>query len=474
MLIKADLIPPEYLVYVEPKKKRLPIEEAEVVEKREKKKEGKKIRRKRYEDEYEEEYNEDYRDEDYDRYEKPEEESIFVRPKTPTEILRDVLTDFKLNRDFIERMVKRSERFGFIHPTDLRNYLLTLKSGIKPGNYQEANYIADEYFYALQMEERKSMQQANADRIYPVGGSETTPPPYSPPGYGRFGGRYSRYDYSIGELYRRVPPRFSNDVPATTTPAEDKLTKEDIAMMIREVLEDKKRDDEIAALKESMMEFQAQVAEAISSLTENKGKSEIDILREEMKENQRMNLELIKQVIESIKDLGKSDNALTLDKLETLLAKKEIEAERQRGELEKQLIQARNEAVVQELKHNFEILEKRLEEKGATEAMLEKLRKEFNEVLERQAEEYRKLLPSTSDRYQDDSMRLLADSVSRITDALEKKNPVGEIKDLIVKLAGAPSEREVPKELTEEVSGIAGNVADILREIGGEEYVSKE
>ena len=58
--------------------------------------------------------------------------SLFERPKSPHEVLEEILRSYNINEDFIRIAVRRSKIMGGLHPTTLRQMLTTMKiSGVK-------------------------------------------------------------------------------------------------------------------------------------------------------------------------------------------------------------------------------------------------------------------------------------------------------------------------------------------------------
>ncbi|GAI14613.1 unnamed protein product, partial [marine sediment metagenome] len=100
------------------------------------------------------------------REKKEERPSVFKKPKTPSEILEGVCEEHQLNTKFIDLVVKRSERVGGIHPVDFRRMLAELDSGIGKAK-AEADYIADDYYYALQ-QSQKNAEEAGYRMTYPL------------------------------------------------------------------------------------------------------------------------------------------------------------------------------------------------------------------------------------------------------------------------------------------------------------------
>ncbi|MBA7607198.1 hypothetical protein ES703_14356 [subsurface metagenome] len=77
----------------------------------------------------------------------------FRRPRPAYLILRTVLQEFGVKDRAIEIITTRCRRQGEMHPTEVQQHLSKIESGIKRS---EADYIADEYFFALQHEQEKA------------------------------------------------------------------------------------------------------------------------------------------------------------------------------------------------------------------------------------------------------------------------------------------------------------------------------
>ena len=401
-----------------------------------------------------------------------EEEGVFVRPRRPEEILEGILLDFNLNQEFIDLMVRRSKNLGGIHPTDLRNYLKTLKSGIKAP--QEADFIADEYMLALQKEERKA-QELGVAISYPLYGPQEQP------------ASVSSYPVSIRQPQPTPAPRY----PATPYPysgagyergypKEGGLSREDIETMMRTLLFEKTQVEEMNRLKQqqeallqSLVTFKADVVEAMKSVAEGTKKSEIDEVRTEIREQNKSLIDAMSKLVEKISDIGKGkeEKVVTVDKIESLLAKKELEAERARAETEKKLLETQAEMERKLLEQRFNRLEEQLKEKGATEKMIEGLKEEFNEMLEDYIKKTERGVQS--DQYKSDEFRLVSDAVNRLANALEENKPIKEIKEIAVELIRGGEKKEVPEELKKKIEETASGVVDILEQIG-KEYVSEE
>lgn len=407
-----------------------------------------------------------------------EEEGIFIRPRKPEEVLEAVLLDFNLNPEFIELMVRRSRNLGGIHPTDLRNYLKTLKSGVKTP--QEADFIADEYYLALQREEQKARELGVSITypIYSVGQEPSGASPYpvrtgiGTPGYQPQTVRYPMQGQRYGTGYQQGYQGYGQSY-------SQGLTREDLETMMRTLLFEKAQTEEMNRLRQqqemmmqSLMTFKSEVAEAIKSVSESGKRSEVDELRMEIREQYRGLTDALTRLVDKIAEIGKpkDEGVVTVDKLETLLTKKELEAEKARAEAEKKAMEARAEMERKMLEERFNRLEQQLLERGATEKMIEELREDFNQTLE---DTLRRVSSVKTDDYKSDEFRLVAQSVDRLATAIEQNKPLKEIKDLAVEMIRGGEGKEIPEELKKEIEKTASGVVDILEQID-KEYVVEE
>lgn len=407
-----------------------------------------------------------------------EEEGVFVRPRNPEEVLEGILLDFSLNPDFIELMVRRSKNLGGIHPTDLRNYLKTLKSGIKTP--QEADFIADEYYLALQREEAKA-RELGISITYPlygtrqsVGQSSPYPVRISTPSSPDIGYQPQTVKYPPYMYKQRYESGYSQQPKQ-----EQGLTREDIESMMRTLLFEKTQTEEMNRLKQqqevliqSLVSFKSEVAEAIKSVSDVGKRSEVDELRAEIREQYRGLTDALTRLVDKIGDVAKpkDEGVVTVDKLESLLTKKELEAEKARAEAEKKAVETRAEMERKMLEDRFNRLEQQLSERGATEKMIEDLRSDFDNVLN---ETIKKVYSVKTDDYKSDEFRLVAQSVDRLATAIEENKPLKEVKDLAVELIRGSGGKEVPEELKREIEKTTSGVVDILEKIN-KEYVVEE
>lgn len=409
-----------------------------------------------------------------------EEEGVFIRPRNPEEVLEAVLLDFNLNPEFVDLMKRRSRNLGGIHPTDLRNYLKTLKSGIKTP--QEADFIADEYYLALQREEAKARELgiSIAYPLYSSGHGATQPSPYPAkvpvpapdidyqpktvryPPFDRYGDMYDRYSGTYQRGY------------------EQGLTKQEIETMMRTLLFEKTQTEEMnrlrqqqEALIQSLSNFKSEVAESIKSVAESGKRSEVDELRMEIREQYRGLTDVMTKLIDKIAEIGKpkDENVITTDKLEKLLAKKELEAEKARAEAERKAIETKAEMERKLLEERFNRLEEQQKERNEAEKLVNELKEYIDELFKDRMKE---ISGSTkSGEYKTDEFRLVAQSVDRLASALEENKPVKEVKELVKEMIRSGEKKEVPEELKKKIEETASGVVDILEQID-KEYVAEE
>ena len=307
--------------------------------------------------------------------------SLFERPKPPHKVLEEVLREFGVNEKFIEIAVKRSRRIGGIHPTDLRNMLWAMRSLSGVRDRETAAYIADEYALALQAEQRKA-QELGLNISYPIGPS---------------GRRDSYYisDYGLSPSYSR-PPTFTSvstgagygyGQPRYSAPQAQPLTREEIAMMIRQALEEKRTREELQELRESQIRLQQETQMQLMKIQQEFQKQILQ-LAESFKDTMQTTIE---KILESQK------NVVTTDKLAEILEKREKDA-------------------------YLRYLEKKSEDDRK---MIEMLLKHY----EKKFEEFKKLLEEkerhkAAEGYKTDEMRLAAEAMHRVADVIEKKQPL--------------------------------------------------
>lgn len=181
---------------------------------------------------------------------KEERPSVFKKPKTPSEILEGVCEEHQLNAKFIDLVVKRSERVGGIHPVDFRRMLTELDSGIGKAK-AEADYIADDYYYALQ-QSQKNAEDAGYRMSYPLDvRGETRENGYRRPF------SESRRDEPPYERDRYHPPSERGYTPPSgyrKAFGGAELTKEDVVDIVTDALTKKRQEDKIDELYKKMDE----------------------------------------------------------------------------------------------------------------------------------------------------------------------------------------------------------------------------
>jgi uncharacterized Zn finger protein (UPF0148 family) len=165
----------------------------------------------------------------------------FIAPKSPEEVLEEVLRQHGLKEEFIQYAVQRSKMFGGIHPNDLWNMLQDMDAGLKSKG--QIKYIVEDYTAAL-MREQMLAQERGLRISYPLFKSETPQaytgilPPHPPSTSQPVFVPSQTTSYPAYQLY-----------PSThTTPAHPPISIEDIRKMVAEqigALNQEKRIDEL-------------------------------------------------------------------------------------------------------------------------------------------------------------------------------------------------------------------------------------
>lgn len=263
------------------------------------------------------------------------EEGLFERVKTPHQILEEVLStpEFGLNEDFIRAAVRRSERLGGLHPTDLSNMITTLRSGTK--NKAEAEYIVEDYYYALMQEQRKA-EQRGVRMTYPLGLRDE--------------GEYRR-GY-LAPTYERGPPEpydRGGQMPYEYRRAfGGGMSPQDVMQMVDRAMERREKEDRLRDMERSL-----------------------DATKTELNEKISTKFDEVKKLIEE-KPSGPvmPPGVVTKEDLSRMFEKKEdselIRAQKERLEMERESRKTEREAAnkrAEEQAKQFEKLAQRLEER---------------------------------------------------------------------------------------------------------------
>jgi len=261
---------------------------------------------------------------------------LFEEPKSPHEVLREVLTEHGLNEAFIEYAVKRSERLGGIHPADLQGMLRDMKSGVSKAS--QIKYIVEDYYYALQRESEraKKLGRAFSYPLFPKG-EERRPPAYGyPPGYPEYGYYPPEYYYPP-EGYGRYPPMRPYYYPPPKR--EEGLTKEDVKKVVEEAVKAKKSEEEVKDLRERLIKLESGLNERIKQAVEptlKEIKEKLETLPAQIQPTTPPDVVTKKDLEEAIEKKYKSEYVKVLEEHSKRL-EKQLEEERKffRSEIDK-------------------------------------------------------------------------------------------------------------------------------------------
>lgn len=405
-------------------------------------------------------------------YERKEEnisgiKSIFPEVREPWMILRDVLQYHGLKEDFIGYAVRKCKSKEVLHPMELRHMLEDLDSGIK--TKRQVEYIVNDYIESLYAEREKAESRGEVYPFIgfesPTGRSSGMVPSFLPPSrreeprampqtvYGGYTERmpYGRYGYE--QQYHAEHGR-SDDVKELMS----KFIQE-----IRQILVDREREREIDEVKKTQVEMMEQFRNMMIEMY-NRQQEQLERILEGMKARDRGDemsvlFTLLKDMQKDQREafermLDRIDRAQSTKSLDPTQLLKEFKAD-----IEKMLMEKR-----------FEEISRKIEEtkKQEKDEKIEEIMGKITE-LKLMIDELR----TPTGEYKDDTFRFLAESVDRLSRAVEKKEPIKEVARVVAELAGVAEKKEMPEEMKVKVKETVSEVADLLKQIGAEEYVEE-
>ena len=341
------------------------------------------------------------------------EVDIIRKPKTPEQVLKEVLEMFGVKPEFIKLAVIRSKRVGGLHPTDLRHMLYAFKnSGVN--DKETAAYIADEYYYAL-MEEKRKAEELGINMTYPLG-IESRERYYREFGGGTmYGLGYNQQTYgtqtSIRDRYQQMAQSSSND----------RL----VELLERVILEkggtiDDNVRKELEELKMKMQEQRHQTDMRIMEIQQqfmnmmNSFKNEVS--------------SAIKSLTDAIKEMKNTQPQVDVQKeIDLRLKDKEIQELKERMKEIMDLLREKEKMTTEERKMWMEKYEK----------LKEEYENKINEALRRQ----------TADKYQTDSYRLIADSIDKAVEVARTKEPLKELAKIVLSSENIKQGKFKPKKV---------------------------
>ena len=302
-------------------------------------------------------------DEEEEEEQTPEElAELFPTIKEPWQVLSNTLRMYGVRERVIDALVRRAKMRsgGAMHPMELVEYLLTLKSGIKERKLAE--FIAEDYRYALENEMHKA-EKLGTQYIIPfdVTPKQETPkyipgvPPRQETQYPRYYPEYPRqttvYPYPQTQT-SAYPPRYPpqtplpnqypyryGDRPSPPIPKEKPITKEDVAKIVIDTMKkieaEKKKKTEMSELKEMMYALHKEIEDIKNNPPSRAGGKEEKPLTEDK----------IKQMIEdskkdeTINQINELKNEIK--ELKKLRLKEKTEAEK--DEIKRRLVSMHNE-----------------------------------------------------------------------------------------------------------------------------------
>lgn len=347
---------------------------------------------------------------------------LYPEIRSPTDILKDILTEVDVPQNVVTFLCRVSDAVGGIHPIDLYHRLRSMKTGLK----SDAEVLDVCNLYALELEKERQkaselgkpfpftrpLQPITSPPFPAYGISPATPsPPISfptpqppsipPPSAG--------YTPPYASSY--VPPPQPPSPPAT-------LTEEKISALISEhiskALAEKRTTDEIAELRKK-------VTEDIPRMVDEKITKTLETLSSTLKEK-----------IEEIKSLIPSQSP----KLSEEVTSKDLEL--LKASIEKTLTEKVAEAEKKVWEERLSRLEAKIEEKS------------------------RPITPPPSEGYSSDGPRLIADTIKTVVRPGEWY-PGRAISEIIIRLV--PTQTSPPER--KEVRGEKSLIEKFV-EVGGE------
>jgi len=238
----------------------------------------------------------------WEKEEKPEtvteREPLFEVPKEPSQIVAEVLMEYGCAEEFVKSVTKYIERKGFLDPAWLFNMLMRARTG-RRFTEAEAYMVIDEIVSAIEAERRKAEQLGKPFTFFVSGLYPIAPPPapsFSFP---------VPLDYRATPTYR-APPTYPTAPQAPIQPTQQALqptapttpsttyyappplpppsqpqqrvpTLEEIQRIIAQAIEEKKKRDEIEAVREMVHSLERKVIEDKHALEKQLGslKSEV-------------------------------------------------------------------------------------------------------------------------------------------------------------------------------------------------------
>jgi len=452
-LVRRDLVPPEAIVWKPAqKKKKKKTEEDEKVSEAKRKYELERIAKEigaggetavgRVEEEASKEM------EEYQR-----SDSLFETPKPPARVVFEVLSAYKhINPEFIRAMVRRAQRKGTLSPDELKFFLMSMKSGVK--GEVEAQFIADEYAYALEQEAEKARKLG-----YPYPYSHTfgsRPYPQKPSTYTYpSSGYYGSQTYYQSDNY--TYPTYN--YPTYRSQSQAQQPQQGVS-----------REELMRMMEEMRRETQQMMQQMMQQLIERKKREELE---DKLHQLEMKQLEMQQQMVNMIKTM--KDEFMQMMGQIVQQAQQPPPGVVTRDELEKMFLDKYTQLLEKQLEYKDRVTEQWREQVGKLMEEIKELRQEQEKQkleLLKQLEEVKKKEPIVykPEGYKEDAFRLLAESVHHLADVIKERKPVETaIKAMAPAVTGQPV--QPPKPQLKETRASKSRVEEYLE---GTEFVVEE
>jgi hypothetical protein len=286
--------------------------------------------------------------EEYGEAGKPaKEESVWKLPPSPTDILRDVLTEYGVKERAMQIILKKSERLGGLHPNVVFSLLKDLDTGLPD---KAIHHVVDDYYWALMKAEEEARrsgfevsyplepfaeQASTAFRSYPPITRETEHI-YERPYYGRGYYTYERpfeYERMRREESTRETGRFVTieDLERILTERDERRAEKERKERLEEYVYRELPNDIMSRVEKKISESMSAVKDEISEL-----KSLIESIRAQPEEGRKsMSIEDFERMLSKEREIQQKEFDRRL--LETELKYNRELSERERAQLQNQI-----------------------------------------------------------------------------------------------------------------------------------------
>jgi hypothetical protein len=191
---------------------------------------------------------------------------VFPELRSPAEIISEILGSYGVSEEFIEWIARYVDRKGGLDPGWLFNMLTTARTGRRFTD-SEAWIIVDEVVSELE-KERQEAERRRRPWTFTVISTRTGASPYPPPAYTSYPSPYSSSTYSAYYPSGVVPSIYGHTKAEYYPPPQPSLTEDKVREIMREMLEEKRKREEIDEMREKIEKIEKESTEKIVKLKE--------------------------------------------------------------------------------------------------------------------------------------------------------------------------------------------------------------